>query len=135
LAPEQLLLVPADQVALLAEEAVEDPGYTVGAAETAQHHRSRPRPVDLPVCLLHGPLEPAFDFRPSVVERLGYRGAAAEAIHRLKQGVDGRIGHLVAVERTLGELAHRKLTIGPDVPGIVLVGRLEHRHAPPGLAG
>ena len=103
LAPEQLLLVPAEQVALLAEEAVEDPGYTVGAAEMAQDHRSRPRPVDLPVRLLHGPLEPAFDFRPSVVERLGYRGAAAEAIHRLKQGVDGRIGHLVAVERTLGE--------------------------------
>ena len=53
---EPVLPLPAKEVVLLTEEAVEDPGRAVRAAEVAQDDSSRPRPVDPPVRLPEGRL-------------------------------------------------------------------------------
>jgi len=130
-APQQLVLLSAEQVVLLAEEPVEHPGRAVGAAEMAQDHGRRPRPVDGAVGLPHGLFKPAFDLRTPVVEGLGRPRAAANAVDGLEQSIDGRIGHLMAVQRALGRLTERELTMGPDITGVELLRCLEHRHAPP----
>jgi hypothetical protein len=116
-------------VVALTEQGVEHAGIAVRAEQPTKHSLGGGCPVDCPVLLSHGRLEPP----PQIgtpVERFGDIASTGEAGQRLTDGLDRGVGHLVAIQGALGRKAHRELAISPDVASIELGSGLEHRNAP-----
>ena len=123
--------VPADQVVLRAADLVKHAGAGVGRAELGQHHVGGiGRPVDPAVGLPARRTRPSGDVGPGVVQGLGPVPASGEPGHRQQHRMGRGVGDLGPVHRTLRAAGHRELHAGPDVAGVHLGVRLQHRDPP-----
>lgn len=129
-AAERVFGLSAEQVVRTAEDSVEDPGSAVGGADSTQDCLRGRGPVDDAVGLLRRPLEPPLDLRARVVEELGPLLTAGQSLHRLDEGGDGRVCHLMAIQRALGDVTHWEAPMRPDIARVELGGGLQHGDAP-----
>jgi hypothetical protein len=123
--------VPADQVVLRTADHVEHAGAGVGRPQLGQHRVGGVgRPVDPAVGLAAGRTGSPGDMGPGVVQRLGPIPAPGETRYRQQHRLRRGVRDLGPVRRALRAGGHRELHAGPDVAGIHLGVRLQHRDSP-----
>jgi hypothetical protein len=122
--------VRAVQVPLRAEQVVEHAGLRVGGAQLAQHRLGRfAGPVDAALRLLQERAPAGREIGRLLPFRLVR--ARGEALDREQHRVDGRIGHLAAVEIALArQRRHLQRRPGPDIARVHLGDGREHGDAP-----